>query len=160
MKKFSRIVALVLVALMLTACGASTKEYTNGELTMTVPSYMMDASSDSTFSDYTFALDSAKIAVFGLQESYAEYPILEEYDLESYTELVLEANGLDALAKERSNANYRYFDFTADTGDGVYRYLVGCYETDEGFWTVQVCSLVTDFELETFLGYLDSVSFS
>ena len=160
MKNITRIVALVLVMVLLTACGNATKEYTNGDLTMTVPSYMVDSSSDSTFSTYTFALDSSKIAIFGLEESYADYPILEEYDLAGYTDLVILANNLDVQAKERSTADYRYFDYTATTDAGTYRYLVGCYETDAGFWTVQVCSLVTNFELETFLSYLDSVSFS
>ena len=160
MKKSIRIISLVLVVLMLTACGNSTKEYTCGELTMTVPSNMLDSSGNSAFSAYTFALDSRKIAIFGVQESYAEVPELREFGLTEYTDLVILANGLDVLARERSTANYRYFDYTANTDAGTYRYVVGCYETESGFWTVQVCSLVTDFELETFLGYLDSVSFS
>ena len=160
MKKFCRIFALLLVAVLLVSCGTGTKEFTCGDLTMTVPSYMRDVSGNADFSAFTFALDSTRIAVFGLEETYAEYPVLEDYTLEEYAELTLEANGLDVLAKERSTADYRYFDYTASVGTDTYRYLVGCYQTEDGFWTVQVCSLVTNFDLEAFLDYLDSVSFN
>ena len=160
MKKFASVLALILVVALLAACGDSTKDFTFGELTITAPARMTDASDKADFQDYTFTLDSRNIAIFGLQESYEEYPVLLDYSLEEYAELVLTANERDALVKRRSSGNYHYFDYIAETGAGTYRYLVGCFETDEGFWTVQVCAKVTDFELETFLGYLDSVRFS
>ena len=160
MKKLSVILCVLLVIAMLAGCGDTTKEFTCKNLTMTVPGYMVDASNKADFAAYTFTLDSNKIAVFGLQETYAEYPILEEYDLKGYTELCIEGNGLDSRAIERSTADYYYFEYSANNPDGVYTYMTGCFQSEDGYWIVQICSKATDYEKETFLGYLDSVRFS
>lgn len=160
MKKFARILVLVLVVVMLTACGESTKTFTCNDLTITVPSKMLDVSSNSDFAGYTFTLDSSKIAIFGIQETYADYDVLKDYDLKSYTDLCIQANGLDCLAVQRATADYYYFEYTANNPDGTYRYMTGCFQSDAGFWIVQVCALATEYDQEAFLSYLDSVSFS
>lgn len=160
MKKFAVIVALLLVVAALAGCGAGTKEFTCKNLTMTVPGYMMDASGQADFASYTFTLDSGKIAIFGLEETYADYPVLEEYDLKGYTDLCIEGNGLDCLAIERSNADYYYFEYNANNAGTVYKYMTGCFQSEAGFWIVQVCATASDYDQEAFLGYLDSVKFS
>ena len=160
MKKLTVAIALLLVISVLAGCGAGTKEFTCKDLTMSVPGYMMDASNKSDFASYTFTLDSSKIAVFGLQETYADYPVLEEYDLKGYTELCIQGNGLDCLAIERSTSDYYYFEYTANNPDGVYKYMTGCFQSDKGYWIVQICSTLSDYDQEAFLGYLDTVHFS
>ena len=159
MKKSIRFIALLLVVVMLAGCGSSDKTYTCGELTMTVPSYMKDVSSQSDFSAYTFALDSTKVAIFGLQETYAAYSFLDGYSLEDYADAVIQVNGLDAYAASRSNHDYLYFSYSSDTDQGTYKYLAGVYQTEEGFWLIQLAAPVAQYDETAFFAYLDSVSF-
>lgn len=159
MKKVIRILTLALVLVMLTGCAGGTKTYTCRELAMTVPSSMKDVSGQKDFADYTFALDSAKLAVFALQERYDEYPVLQEYDLKGYAELVMLANDLDGFPISRSTGEYLYFSYTHENDGTVYNYLTGVYQTEEGFWVVQIAAPLTKYDEEAFFGYLDSVEF-
>ena len=159
MKKILRILTLTLVLALLAGCSGGTKTYTCRDLTMTVPSSMKDVSGQSDFSDYTFALDSTKLAVFALQERYDEYPILEEYDLQSYAELVIQANDLDCRPIGRSGEEYLYFTYTHQNDGNMFKYLTGVYQSEEGFWVVQIAAPITKYEEADFFEYLDSVSF-
>ena len=150
--------ALLLMASMLTGC-FGTKEYSCQDLTMSVPFGMKDVSSKSDFSDFTFTLDSSKIAIFGLREKFSDLNG-QNYDLKEYANLVIKANkniSGTPLPSTRSNHDYVYFIYEAKTNDGLYKYLTGCYKGEDAFWMVQIAAKVTDFELETFLDYLDSV---
>ena len=157
MKKLTALVLCVLLAVsILTGCFGGTKEYTCQELTMSVPSNMKDVSSKSDFKDFTFALDSSKVAIFGLKEEFSDFDG-QELTLEDYTNAVMTGNGTDGLAITRSTADYMYFTYESATAQGTYKYLAGCFKGEDAFWLVQVAALITDFELETFLGYLDTV---
>lgn len=159
MKNAIRILALVLaLSLLMAGCGSSTKTYTCGDLTMTVPSYMKDVSSQSDFSGFTFALDSSKIAVFGLNETFAEYPVLEDYDTKSYAETVISTYGLTSTAAQRSGSNYYYFVYTAETEAGEFTYMAGVYRNAKGFWMVQICAPTAKYDEQAFFSYLDSVN--
>jgi len=156
MKKMIRVLALLLALTLLAGCGASSKTYTCNELSMEVPSYMRDVSGQSAFSDFTFALDSTKIAVFGLNETFADYPVLEEYDTKGYADLVISSYGLDSTAVQRGN--YHYVIYTAETEQGEYTYVAGIFRNDKGFWMIQVCAPTKNYDQETFLGYLDTIT--
>ena len=162
MKKIVRIAALVLALCLLAGCGAAnaTKSYTCGELTMTVPAAMRDVSGGSDYASFTFALDSAKVAIFGLNETFADYPVLEEYDTEGYAELVISGYSLDSVAEQRAGKDYHYVVYTADTDMGEFTYVAGIFRNDNGFWMIQLCTPTSNFELGTFLGYLDTVTVS
>ena len=147
------------MASMLTGCFGSTKEYTCQDLTISVPSRMKDVSSKSDFSNFTFALDSSKIAIFGLREKFSDFDG-QDLELKEYANLLIKANNQIAettLPITRSNQDYIYFTYEAQTSDGLFEYLTGCYKGEEAFWMVQIAAKKTDFELETFLGYLDTV---
>ena len=156
MKKTFRVLALLLVITLLAGCGASSKTYSCKELSMEVPSYMRDVSNQSDFSDFTFALDSSKIAIFGLNETFADYPVMEEYDTAKYAELMISSYGLNSTAVQRGN--YHYVIYTAETGQGEFTYVSGIFRNDKGFWLVQVCALTENYNQETFLGYLDTIT--
>ena len=152
----SLIVSVLMLAGMLAGCFGGTKEYTCQDVTMTVPSAMTDVSSNSEFKDFTFALDSKKVAIFGLKEDFSDFDG-EDISLEDYADAVIEANGLDALAISRSGHDYMYFRYEAKSGDGTYKYLAGVYKGKDGFWLIQVASLVTQYDETAFFEYLDSV---
>ena len=159
MKKPIRVLALALVLLMLAGCAGGTKTFTCRELTMTVPSSMKDVSGQSGFAGYTFTLDSDKLAIFGLQERYDELPVLEEYTLPGYAELVIRGNGLDCAAALREGEDYLYFAYTYLNEGIEYKYLTGLYQTEEGFWMVQVCAPVSRYDEAACFEYMDSVEF-
>lgn len=159
MKKTIRVLVLLLVVCMLAGCGDSTKTYTCGELSITVPSNMKDVSSQSEFSSYTFTLDSTSLAIFGINETFAAYPVLADYDTESYAEFVVSTYNIAATVQDRSG-NYHYFVYTADTEQGEFTYMAGVYKTENGFWMIQVATPTSKYSQETFFSYLDSVSFS
>ena len=150
-------VCVLLVASMLTGCFSGTKEYTCQNLTMTIPSNMKDVSSKSDFSSFTFALDSKKVAILGLKEGFSSLPNGADMTAFSYAEAVIKANGIQAMAINRSNHNYAYFRYEAETDQGKFEYVAGCYKGEDAFWMVQIAAKITDFDFDTFLDYLDTV---
>lgn len=162
MKKCLRIAALLLAMCLLAGCtsGDLDKSFTCRELTMTVPVIMKDVSDQDEFASFTFALDSSLVAIFGLNETFEEYPVLKDYDTQDYAQLIISGNSLDALVTERLNQDYHYFVYSADTEDGEYTYVVGIFENDNGFWMIQMCSPSKLMDREDCLEYLDSVTFS
>lgn len=160
MKKAIRILTLVLVLCLLAGCGNanSTKSYTCGDLTMTVPFIMRDVSDDSDYASFTFALDSSKVAIFGLNETFADYPMLEDYDTLGYAELLIEGYSLDSVPEQRAEKGYHYVIYTGETEMGEFTYIAGIFRNDSGFWMIQLCAPTTQFDKEAFLGYLDTVT--
>ena len=158
MKKITALVlCILLVASMLTGCFSGTKEFTCQDLTITVPVLMKDVSSKSDFSSFTFALDSSKIAIFGLKEDFSSIPNGADMGVMAYANAVIKANGTKAMAISRSNHDYVYFTYQSETTEGTFEYVAGCFKGEDAFWLVQISSRTADFALETFLGYLDTV---
>ena len=160
MKKMIRIIAILMVVCLLAGCGGgnSVKSFTCGNLTMNVPTIMRDVSGQADFAAFTFALDSSRLAIFGLNETFEEYPVLEDYDTLGYAELIISGNSLNAVATERAEKDYHYVVYTAETEDGEFTYVAGIFRNDTGFWMIQLCAPTTQFDQEACLGYLDSVT--
>ena len=159
MKNMLRFAAvLTLVCLLLTGCFAvGDKEYSCQELTMTVPGYMSDESDDKAFADFTFALDSYKIAIFGLKEAKADFKGTTITDLKSYTDLLIVGNDLECTAQTREGKNYRYFYYTADNSGTTYGYVCATYEAADAYWLVQVAAEKDNYDVAEFLEILDTV---
>ena len=162
MKKSVRIFALVLAMVLLTGCTLlpskdSTKSYSCRDLTMEVSSKMKDVSGQEGFTDFTFALDSNKMAIFGLNETFAEYPVLEEYTTEDYADLLIQLYGVNSTVQERSGKDYHYLVYTADTELGEFTYMAGIFKNSKGFWMIQVCAPTEDYNQEEFFSCLDTV---
>ena len=145
------------MASMLTGC-FGTKEYSCQDLTMSVPFGMKDVSSKSDFSDFTFALDSKKLAIFGLNETFAEYPVLEEYTTKDYADLVIELYSVNGTAAQRAGKNYHYIIYTAQTSQGEFTYMAGIFKNSTGFWMIQIAAPTADYNQEAFFSYMDTVN--
>ena len=159
-KAISIALCLALVAVLFTGCIPDSREFTCQELTMDVPLLMQDVSSDSAYSSFAFALDSSKVAIFGIKEDFSIISGGEELSTMDYAKTVIEVNGHDSLAISRSNEDYVYFTFEANLEAGLFKYVAGCYKGSEAFWLVQFGGPAVNFELETYLGYLDTVKVS
>ena len=143
------------------ALGTDTiKTYTCRELTMFVPENMTDVSGQSDFVAFTFALDSANLAIFGLNETFAEYSVLEEYTTKDYADLIVELYSLNAAAAQRSGKDYHYIVYTTQTGVGEFTYLAGIFRNDQGFWMIQICAPTEEYNEQIFFAYMDSVKIS
>lgn len=165
MKKILRVIALVLAMAALTGCTLlpskdSTKTYTCRDLTMEVSSKMKDVSSQEDFSGFTFALDSNAVAIFGLNETFAEYPALEEYTTKDYAELVIQLYSVNGTANQRAGKDYHYIVYTADTELGEFTYMAGIFKNSKGFWMIQVCAPTEKYDQEEFFSCLDTVKLS
>ena len=167
MKKIAGILVLVMVLMMLAGCGskdentgvAKTETYTCRDLTMTVPAGMADLSGRVSFEAFTFTLDSADLAIFGLHDSFADFPEVEAYTLEEYTELVIQGNGLDSVPATREGKDYIYFTYTYQADGAEHKYLTGLFRSSEGFWMVQITAPADAYDEAACFGYLDSVKF-
>ena len=162
MKNTVRMIALVLAMVLMTGCTLlpskdSTKSYTCRDLTMDVPSKMDDVSGQADFTNFTFALDSNKLAIFGLNETFADYPFMEGYTTKDYAELLIEIYGVNSTVMERSGKDYHYIVYTADTELGEFTYMAGIFKNSKGFWMVQLCAPTENYDQQKFFSYMDTV---
>ena len=165
MKNTVRMIALVLAMILLTGCTLfpakeSTKSYSCRDLTMEISSKMKDVSGQEDFSGFTFALDSNDMAIFALNETFAEYPVLEEYTTKDYADLLIQLYGVNSTVQERSGKGYHYLVYTADTELGEFTYMAGIFRNSNGFWMIQVCTPTDKYDQEEFFSYLDTVKLS
>ena len=156
-RKIAVVLAAVMLLCGLVGCSAKPKTFTFQDLSITVSSKMRDVTGkNEAWSQYTFALDSSDVAIFGLHE---EASLFEEgLTLEEYAELVMDANDISGIPIDRATGDYYYFSFDKALDAGSYRYVAGVYQGEDGFWMVQVASLITDYDETTVFKYLDSVT--
>ena len=153
-KVLSLTLVLLMLAVLLTGCN-STKEYTCQNLTITVPSYLEDASDESTFSKFTFALDSSKMAIFGTKEELkGSAPTLDDY-----VELVVLANNYKSNSFSRKG-DYYYHEYSAMVDGENCNYMIGLYDDGSAYWMIQIGAPSDKYEQSTALEILDSVKFS
>ncbi len=89
------------------------------------------------FDGYTVTYDSRFAAVFAIKESFAEAPVLSDYSIEEYADLLAEVNELtDAQIKKDGEHTYVEYDAETDSGE-TYRYFTYVYKADDAFWFVQ-----------------------
>ena len=135
----------------------TTKTYRCLDLTMEVPVKMEDVSGQPDYLDFHFTLDSPDLAIFGLSETFIDYPQMEEYTTADYAELVIEIYGVNSTVMERPGKDYHYIIYTADTTSGEFTYMAGIFKNDYGFWMVQICGPTTSYDQEEFFSYMDTV---
>jgi len=152
MKKRS-LIALLLCAVMLLACGCSAKAKTFTASGMTI-----ELTEDFTEKDmlgFTAVYQSDDVLVFALKE---EFEILgDEMNLDEYAQLVLDANKLDEDIKHEGEHTYFSFEKTVSGKDMTYTAVV--FKGEDAYWMIQFACLTSDYaKLEdTIFGYASSV---
>ncbi len=133
------------------------KEFTKGELSIT----LNEDFSESSYAGFQAVYDSSNVAVFALQEKFADYENIEDMTLEEYTEASIEANGLNTEVKQKDGLTY--FEYDANGNSSLlYHYMTFAYKSDDGFWLVQFATLKEDAaeQEESILRYAKSVKFN
>ncbi|MBQ8447731.1 MAG: hypothetical protein IJX27_02225 [Clostridia bacterium] len=80
---------------------------------------------------YALACKSDKVIMFALRESFAEYPVLEDYTVREYADA---ANRASTLIQSKDSLTY--FEYDALNGND-YHYFAFVYKTEDAFWLVQ-----------------------
>ena len=128
-----RLALSLLLILCLLGCSASEDIHAVcGDLSFTLPEGYIDLSTESYAADADFLYGREKLIILGLAEKKTALP---GCTLETYTELVLEGNGL-ICTPEEINGSYR-FAYEASAGDSVFTYVTGVYEGTDTFWIIQ-----------------------
>ncbi len=133
------------------------KEFTKGELSIT----LNEDFAESSYAGFQAVYDSNNVAVFALQEKFADYENIEDMTLEEYTKASIEANNLNAEVKQKDGLTY--FEYDANGNSSLlYHYMTFAYKSDDGFWLVQFAALKEDFteQEENIFMYAKSVKFN
>lgn len=133
------------------------KDFTVDSMTITLNSEFREAD----YEGFTQCYESFHTGVSVLKESYAQYPILEDYTLTEYGDTVIWSNGLTDSALT-PYSDFLYFTYTATDEEGnTFGYLATVHQSSDGFWLIQFSTLADKFpEKESqFLQWADSIRF-
>ena len=88
------------------------------------------------------AYESKEVAVFVLREAFTLMEGFEDYSVNQYIQLVIQANNLKSVEKKSADglSSFVYTYTNPETGD-VYQFSSYVYKTDDAFWTVQFSTL-------------------
>lgn len=113
------------------------------------------------YSGFTACYDSRNAAVLVLKESFSIVENHGNQTVEEYAQLVLDVNGFDSSVAVQTSNDLVWFQYVADTGDGIYYYFCVAYKTDDAFWLVQFTTTENQAEdmFESFILWAKSVTF-
>lgn len=152
MKKRS-LIALLLCAVMLLACGCSAepKTFTTNGLTIE----LTDDFTEETMDGFTAAFQSKDVFVFALKESFNV--LGSDMNLDEYAQLVLDANTMEAEIQHESEQTFFTFEKSVSGKDMTYTAVV--YKGEDAYWMIQFACLTSDYAKlkDTILGYAATV---
>lgn len=111
---------------------------------------------------FTMGYASKDAVVLGLKESFSLMEGLENYTLQEYGQLVLQANGMtDRSLLEKDGITYFTYDYDNTEVNEQYRYVSCLYKGTDAFWLVQFAVETEDYpEYEDdIFRWAESVSF-
>lgn len=168
--KTVKIIALVLsLTLLLCGCGLDAlrdmipeKTYTHEGVSINLPSNFIDYSTTSLAEGKDFVFANDQIGVMGLRESKEDlYSFFgEEYDAQSYANLIAELYELGTTATEKDG--FWNLSYTQEVDGTSYTYLCVFHETASDFWNIQAyCSAEEYANLQdTLWKYATTVQFT
>lgn len=162
-----KILALTLVLVMLVSMASclksglegAEKTYTHSGMSITLTENFKETS----FEGFDICFDSADVAVFCLKEAFTLAEGIEDWSLDYYAELTLQANAAQNPTLDQVDGmpimEYTYSD--AESGI-TYAYLSVMYKSADAFWAIQFACDAEIYEANksTFIQWAKSVSFS
>ncbi len=148
MKKIISIILLCASLIMLVSCfdvSAKPKEFSVSQglkLTLT------DDFKETEIEGYTVSYDSAKIAVFTLEEKFSLVDGFENYTIKQYGEAVRTANNTKDPTELKTEDGLTFFEYTFHNDDENedYHYYSYVFKEEDAFWLVQFACLEDNAE--------------
>jgi hypothetical protein len=107
----------------------TTKDFKASDMTIT----LTDDFYTESYQGYELVCESQKVVLFALCEKFSLYPVMKDWTVDNYTNIVKQNAG----AKDTQYADgLTYFEYNALNG-GDYHYFAFVYKTDDAFWLVQ-----------------------
>ena len=98
---------------------------------------LTDSFREVSYQGFTQCYESKTVAVFTLKEAFSLVEGMEDYTLEEYGTLVVQANGMGEDELKHENGVY-YFDYTALGSDGTENYYFATlHKGKDAFWLIQ-----------------------
>ncbi len=141
----TRIIAVfLLVCILLVGCDVSKilenlpeKEYSCGDVSITLPGNFIDYSGKAEAKDKEFLFANNEIGITGIQENKKElYDLFGKMDIQGYAELIAEINELDTTVKEKDG--YWHYTYEEEIDGDKYTYLNVFHETSADYWIIQI----------------------
>ena len=156
MKKLLVLLAILLVITGFAGCNKKEKEYTDGTIVLKLTDDFEEQQDD----EYDYSLQSGEVLILC---SHADKKFLEENSvsditLDEFTRFFSEG---ETLLLDRKFKGYNVFSYEAAVSNTTYYYLIGVYETNDGFWLVNfVCDTSDTKKYEAkFLDWAGQVTF-
>lgn len=138
------IAVLLLVCVLLVGCDVSKildnlpeKEYSCGDVSITLPGNFIDYSGKDEAKDKEFLFANKEIGIAGVQENKKElFELFGKMDDEGYAKLIADINELDTTAEEKDG--YWHYTYEEEIDGDKYTYLNVFHETSADFWNIQV----------------------
>lgn len=113
---------------------------------------------------YTVCYGSPDTAVFALKEDFDLAEGFENYTLDEYAGLIIEANGVDPSAEVQHKDGITYFEYewTDTDSDVTYVYYTTVYKSVDAFWQIQFVADADNYEafIPQFEEFAKSVQFA
>ena len=139
-----RLFSLILLLSLCTGllCGCSDGYQTVGKsgLSLRLPGYFEDKSSEDYAADYDFLYSYGGIGFLGIRENRSDFPAgYENMGLEAYGNFVIYGNSLSSQLAKRDG--FYTFTYEKDAPEGRLTYVAIVLENREAFFTVQAYCL-------------------
>lgn len=152
MKKLKVLVALLLVASLLSGCSLlnavlsqQEKEYTYENISVMLPANCLNYSGTALAGDMTFMFANDSISFFGVKESKTDISeMFGQMNLQGYAQLIAQLYELDAEPVQKDG--FWTVTYTNSVDADTYTYISVFYETANSFWNIQASCKEADYE--------------
>lgn len=142
---FCLVIVFLLCSCCLCGCNDDTSVYQKNGLSLELPAYFEDKSSESYAKDYDFLYTYGGTGFLGIQEKRSDFPAgYENMDLEAYGKFVIFGNNLSCELQKKDG--FYTFSYEKDAPEGKLRYVAIVLESDDAFWTVQAYCISNFYE--------------
>ncbi len=103
---------------------------------------LTDEFKETDIGNFTVVYDSKNVAVFALKEAFVLAEGFEDYTLEQYADLVIQANNFGSVEiKNVDGLTYFEYEFTNPETNDDYKYFSYVYKANDAFWLIQFATL-------------------
>ena len=98
---------------------------------------------ETSYTGFDVVYEADEMFVFVLSESFSLLPGSENYTLQEYAQLVIEANNLENV-EIKTEDGLVYFEYTSDKNSHLYHYTAYVYKSSDSFWLIQFATFSSE----------------